>query len=49
MAYDHTSDFISVPRFAQTQRSLEEQLRALRDIANRMGLYDAADYLRKGK
>ena len=30
----------------QSQESLEDQLRDLRDLANHFGLYDAADYLR---
>jgi hypothetical protein len=34
-----------IPKFAQSQHSLEEQLTALRAIANRVGLYDAADYI----
>lgn len=32
---------------AQTQRSLEDQLRDLIPFANRLGLYDAADFLAK--
>lgn len=44
-AFNIFEDMKSVPAFAQTQRALDEQLRDLRAIANRMGLYDAADYL----
>ena len=38
-------DIKSIPRFSQTQRSLDEQLRDLWTLANHFGLYDAADYL----
>ena len=44
-AFNVFEDMKSVPAFAQTQRALDEQLRDLRAIANRMGLYDAADFL----
>ena len=44
--YRHERDFDAIEKFSQTQRSLEEQLRDLREVANRLGLYDAADYLR---
>ena len=44
-AFNIFEDMKSVPAFAQTQRALDEQLRDLRAIANRMGLYDAADFL----
>lgn len=36
----------SLPRLPQRQDSTDAQLRDLRDIASRLGLYDAADYLR---
>ena len=35
-----------VPRFPQTQESLTDQLRLMRLVANKLGCYDAADYLR---
>lgn len=35
-----------IPQVGQTQASLNEQLRLLRMAANKLGLYDAADYLR---
>lgn len=35
----------AVTRLPQTQVSLNEQLMALRVAANRLGLYDAADWL----
>jgi hypothetical protein len=31
----------------QTQTSLNEQLQILRQFANKLGLYDASDYLKK--
>ena len=31
----------------QTQVSLNEQLQILRQFANKLGLYDASDYLKK--
>jgi hypothetical protein len=37
---------LSVPRFDQVQCSTEEQLQALRAVANILGLYDAADVIR---
>lgn len=36
----------SVPKFDQVQCSTQDQLEALRHVANRLGLYDAADVLR---
>ncbi len=39
-------DVKSLPRFNQTQRALQDQLTDLMDVANRIGMYDAADYLR---
>lgn len=44
-AFNVFEDMKSIPAFAQSQRALDEQLRDLRAIANRMGLYDAADYI----
>ena len=37
----------TLPRFAQTQTDLQEQLVLLRGVANRLGLYDAADHLKR--
>lgn len=34
------------PQLPQRQDALIDQLRDLRDVANKLGLYDAADYLR---
>jgi len=36
----------TVPQQIQTQSSLNDQLHILADVANRLGLYEAADYLR---
>lgn len=36
----------SIPRHAQTQRALNDQLRDLSSVANRLGMNDAADFLR---
>lgn len=44
-AFNVFEDMKSIPKFAQTQRALDEQLADLRAIANRLGLYDAADYI----
>lgn len=38
-------DLKSIPAFPQSQRALDQQLADLRAVANRLGLYDAADYL----
>lgn len=38
-------DLRHIPKFAQTQRSLEEQCADARAVLNRIGLYDAADFL----
>lgn len=35
----------NIPEFPQTQCSLDEQLRLLRVVANKIGCYDAADFL----
>lgn len=37
----------TVPKQHQSQQSLNDQLRALVDVANKLGLYDAADYLKE--
>ena len=37
----------AIPRQPQTQVALDDQLRALREAANRLSLYDAADYLQR--
>ena len=37
----------TVPRQHQSQQSLNDQLSALVGVANKLGLYDAADYLKK--
>lgn len=41
------SDLKTIPRHAQTQESLEIQLRTLHAVANKLGLYDAADVLKR--
>jgi len=35
------------PQLPQVQYSLEQQLAELRAMANKLGLYDAADFLRR--
>lgn len=42
-AVEHLTD---IPRHHQTQRALDDQLRDLSVVASRLGLYDAADFLR---
>lgn len=37
----------AIPQQSQCQGSLEDQLLILISAANRLGLYDAADFLRK--
>lgn len=37
-----------VPQFPQRQDSLTDQLQDLYAVACRLGMYDAADYLRRG-
>jgi hypothetical protein len=37
----------AVPKQHQSQQSLNDQLRALVGVANHLGLYDAADYLKE--
>jgi len=45
-SYDPLADLSLLPRRIQTQRALDDQLRDLSVIANRIGLYDAPDHLR---
>lgn len=45
-AYKTTEHLSDIPRHHQTQRALDDQLRDLSVVANRLGLYDAADFLR---
>ncbi len=35
----------SLPKLPQRQDALEDQLRDLTEVANRLGMYDAADFL----
>ena len=44
-AFNAERDLRTIPQFGQTQRSLAEQLNDLRALANKFGLYDAADHL----
>ena len=46
-AFDRVEDVKALPRFHQTQKALNEQLIDLMDVANQLGLYDAADFLRR--
>ena len=46
-SYNGMTDLSLVPRRTQTQRALDDQLRDLAVVANRLGLYDAADLLRQ--
>lgn len=46
-AFDRHLDVKNLPRFRQTQKATVEQLIDLMDVANRLGLYDAADFLRR--
>jgi hypothetical protein len=48
-AFNVSADLTKVPEFAQTQNSLGCQLEALRVVANRLGLYDAADFIKRSK
>ena len=41
-----TEQLISIPKLEQTQAALNDQLFDLMVIANRLGMYDAADYLK---
>jgi hypothetical protein len=45
-AFDATEDLATLTQFRQTQRALDEQMRDLYSLANRFGLYDAADHIR---
>ena len=38
-------DLANIPKQGQTQESLREQLRDIVEVANRLGRYDAADYI----
>jgi hypothetical protein len=44
--FNRFDDIKSLPRFQQTQKSLSDQLTDLIDVANRLGLHDAADFIR---
>lgn len=48
-AYNAGAHLRMIPSCEQTQKSLESQLADLRVVANRLGLYDAADYLARRK
>lgn len=39
----------NIPKFQQHQGGLDQQLNLLRCVANRLGLYDAADFIRQVK
>lgn len=39
------NDFERIPKLSQTQAALGDQLRDLMAVANRLGMYDAADAL----
>jgi hypothetical protein len=45
-AFSSKDDLKQIPQFRQTQRSTMEQLRDLLLVANRLGLYDAADAIK---
>lgn len=47
MAFDRFRDIDKIPRFNQTQKATVEQLIDLLDVATRLGLYDAADFLKR--
>ena len=36
-----------IPQITQTQMALNDQLKILRIAANKLGLYDAADFIRR--
>lgn len=38
-----------LPKFEQTQISLEDQLELARGVLNQLGLYDAADFIKRRK
>lgn len=45
---DHIKEAMkSVSKQPQSQAALNDQLRALIQVSNKLGLYDAADYLNK--
>lgn len=44
--YVQKRDLQHIPRRSQTQRALSKQLLDLIAVANRLGLYDAADFIR---
>ena len=46
MSLDHAVYLKNVNRMNQTQSSLHDQLMVLQDVANKLGMYDASDYLR---
>ncbi len=46
-SFDLKRDLGQIPKMSQTQRATDEQLRDLAAIADRVGLYDAADHLRR--
>lgn len=46
-AFDAKRDLGQIPKMRQTQRSTDDQLRDLAAIADRVGLYDAADHIRR--
>lgn len=43
----HTRGVISIPQQRQRQDALNDQLRDLIPVATKLGMYDAADFLRK--
>ncbi len=45
-SFNASDDMKAIPKFTQTQRPLDEQLNDLAAVANRLGMYDAADHLR---
>jgi hypothetical protein len=47
MSLDAKRYLNSVEQIPQTQESLHEQLKVLRHVAAKLGLYDAADHLRQ--
>lgn len=45
--FEPTDHIRQIPQFLQTQTDLTIQLERLIPVANKLGLYDAADFLRK--
>lgn len=43
----YTRGVVSIPQQRQRQDALNDQLRDLIPVATKLGMYDAADYLRK--